>query len=151
MESRTQGSRPRPRTQKNFEAKVKDRPYRGRAPRTQTQMFSKKKKTSKFFSGDIKKKKVFKNVFQAKKVFKNFFSGDFYLRKSKKGLCRFSARFLAFSNKISTVKKRCCPRAENRAIFEDLRLRGQGQNVSSKPRTSSRTPPLVATSRKKYV
>ena len=36
-----------------------------------------------------------------------------------------------------------CPRAEDMAIFEDLRLRGQGlQNVSS--RTSSRTPPLVS-------
>ena len=47
--------------------------------------------------------------------------------------------------------------AEDRAIFEDLKLRGQNQgldlrgqgcprglqNVSSKPRTSLRTPPLV--------
>ena len=30
------------------------------------------------------------------------------------------------------------------AIFEDLRLRGQGlKNVSLRPRTFSRTPPLV--------
>ena len=73
------------------------------------------------------------------------------LRKTK-GICKFSARFLAFSNKISTVQKWCCPRAEDRAIFEDLRLRGHGQGqglqnassrTSSKPRTSSRTQPLV--------
>ena len=51
----------------------------------------------------------------------------------------------------------CCPRAEDRPIFEDLRPRGQGQgldlrvqgqelqNVSSRPRTSLRTPLLVRT------
>ena len=43
-------------------------------------------------------------------------------------------------------KKKRCPRAEDRPIFEDLRTRGQGlQNVSSRPRTSSRTPPLLFT------
>ena len=58
VESRTQSSRPR--TRKNFE--TKDRPFRGQGqrPRTQTQVFSKKK------------------------VFKKFFSGDLYLRKPKK-------------------------------------------------------------------
>ena len=61
VESRTQGSGPRPRRQKNFEIKAKDRPSRGQGPRTQTQVFSKKKM-----------------------VFKNFFSGDLYLRKPKK-------------------------------------------------------------------
>ena len=64
VESRTQGSRPRPRTQKNFEAKAKDRPSRGQGPRTQTQVFSKKKGSQNFFSGDLKKK-VFKIFFQA--------------------------------------------------------------------------------------
>ena len=73
-----------------------------------------KKGLQNLFSGDLKKKvfknffqakKVFKNFFQAKKVFKKFFSGDLYLRKPKKGLCRFSARFLAFSNEISAVQK----------------------------------------------
>ena len=72
VELRTQGSRPRPRTLKNFEAKAKDRPSRGQGPRTQTQVFSKKKR------------KVFKNLFQAKMVFKNFFSGNLNLRKPKK-------------------------------------------------------------------
>ena len=93
LESRTQGSRPRPRTQKNFEAKAKDRPSQGHGPRTQTQVFS--------------KKNVFKIFFQAiskKKVFKNFFSRDLYLRRPKKGLCRFSARFLRFPTKFQRFK-----------------------------------------------
>ena len=50
------------------------------------------------------------------------------------------------------IKKQCCPRAENRTFSRTWRVRGQGQghelrdqglqNVSSRPRTSSRTPPL---------
>ena len=104
VESRTQGSRPR--AQKNFEVKAKDRSSRGQGqgPRTQTQVFS-KKSLQKFFSVDLKKK-VFKNFFQAKKVFKNFFSGDLYLRKPKKkvsadfpqGFWRFLAKFQRFKN-----------------------------------------------------
>ena len=65
---------------KNFEAKAKD---------TDTSVLQKKKKV---FS-DLKKKGL-----------QNFFSGDLSLRKPKKGFCRFSARFLAFSNKISMVQ-----------------------------------------------
>ena len=77
MESRTQGSRPRPRTQKKFEAKdslSEDRPSRGQGqecsrprPRTQAQVLSKKKK------------KVFTKIFQAistKKRFPKNFSGS---------------------------------------------------------------------------
>ena len=49
-----------------------------------------------------------------------------------------------FSNKISMVQKMVLSSSQDRIIFKDLRLRGQGlQNVSSRPRTSSRTPPLV--------
>ena len=59
--------------------------------RTQSQVFSKKKGLQKFFSGE--------------KDLQNFFSGNLYLRKRKKGLCRFSARFLVFFNEISTVQK----------------------------------------------
>ena len=77
MGSRTQGSRPGPWTQKNFEAK--DRPSRGQG-QGHRRKCSQKKGLQKFFSCDFKKK-VFKNFFQAKKVFKNFFSGDLYLRK----------------------------------------------------------------------
>ena len=61
------------------------------------------------------------------------------VEENKKGVCKFSARFLAFSNEISTFQKIVQPRAEDRAIFEDLRLRGQGQGLEAsrpRPRTS---------------
>ena len=146
MESRTQGSRPR--TQKNFEAKT--RLFRGQGPRTQMQVFSKKKGSQNFFSCDFKNK-VFKNFFQALKVFKQIFFRRFLLEETK-------INVLQIFRKVSGVFQRnfndskivqCCPRAEDRAIFEDLRLPGLGQglqNVSSRPRTSSRTPPLMSTS-----
>ena len=101
-----------------------------------------KKGFQKIFSSNLKKK-VFKIFFQAKKVFKKFFSGDFSLRKTKKGFTNFLRGFWRFPTKFQRFKKYCWSRAEDRAIFEDLRLRGQGlQNLSSRPRTSSRTPPL---------
>ena len=79
------------------------------------------------------------------------------IEKNKKGVRKFSARFLVFSNKISTVKKIVLslsrgqgnfrgqkasrPRPRTRgfeAKTKDWRLRGQGlENVSS------RTPPLL--------
>ena len=69
VESRTQGSRPRPRTQKKSEAKdslSEDRYSRGQGPRTQAQVLSKKKKgLHKNFSGDLHKKYVFQKIFQA--------------------------------------------------------------------------------------
>ena len=63
----------------------------------------KKRFSKKFFKQS--QKKSLQKFFQAKMVFKNFFSGNFHLRKTKKGLRKFSARFLALSNKISTVQK----------------------------------------------
>ena len=47
VESRTQSSRPRPTTQKNFEAK--DRPSRGQGQGHRRKCSPKKKKSSKFF------------------------------------------------------------------------------------------------------
>ena len=112
VESRTQGSRPRPKTQKNFETKAKDRPSRdqGQGPRTQTQVFS--------------KKKVFKNFFrqsQKKEVFKKFFSGDLYLRKPKK-------RSLQIFCTVSGVFQRNFSGSKI-VLSSDLRLRGQGQGL----------------------
>ena len=51
------------------------------------------------------KKKGLQNFFSGEKGLQKFFSGDLYLRKPKKGLSRFSARFVAFSNEILTVQK----------------------------------------------
>ena len=75
VESRTQGSRPR--TQKKSETKAKDSPSRGQGPRTQAQVFSKKKKKiAKIFSGDLQLRKT-------KNVFANF----------PRGFWRFPTRF----------------------------------------------------------
>ena len=115
VESRTQGSRPRPRTQKNFEAKAKYQGHRRKC--------SPKKRFSIFFSGDLKKK-VFKNFFQAKKVFKKFSSGDLYLRKPKK-------RSLQIFHKVSGVfqqnfygSKIVLSSSRGQNIFEDLKRQG---------------------------
>ena len=84
MESRTQGSRPRP--QKKSEAKAndspsEDRPSRGQGqecsrPRTQPQVFSPQKKVFKIFFQAFSKKKDVQKFFLAiskKNIFKKFF------------------------------------------------------------------------------
>ena len=77
--------------------------------------------------------------------------------ENKTSVRKFSARFLAFSNEISTVQQIVLSSSRGQGNFRgleasrprlDLRSQGQGlQNVSSRtssrPRTSSRTPPLV--------
>ena len=148
VESRTQGSRPRPRTQKNFEAKDKPSRGQGQGTRTQAQVFSKKKVFKKIFQ--VISKLGLQKKFQAKMVFKIFFLGDFHVRKAKKGLCKFSARFLALSKKISPVQKIVLSSSRSQGNFRGLeasRPRQGLENVSSRtsswPRTSSRTPPLI--------
>ena len=145
VESRTQGSRPRPRTQKKSEAKAKDslsedRHSRGQGqecsrprPRTKDTSASalqkKKKGLHKNFSGDLQKKGLHKN-----------FSSDLHKKT-------FSKKFFKRSAKFYQLKKYCCPRAEDRPIFEDLRPRGQGQGLDLRGQglqnVSSRTPPLL--------
>ena len=49
------------------------------------------------------------------------------VRKTKKVFANFPRGFWRFPTKFQPFKKYCCPRAEDKAIFEDLRLRGQGQ------------------------
>ena len=102
VEWRTQDSRPRPKTQKNFEAKAKDKPSRRQGPRTQTQVFSKKKGFQQIFLVDLKKK-VLKTIFRAKKILKKFFSGDLHLRKTKKSSQIFREVFGVFQQKYSIV------------------------------------------------
>ena len=128
VESRTQGSRPRPRTQKN----PRSRP-RIALPRTNI----------------LEANDTGSSVLQ-KKGLQNFFSGDLQRKKTKKVFANFPRGFWRFPTKFKQFKKRCCPQAQDRVIFEDLRPRGQGlQNVSlrmfSKSRTFSRTPLLVWT------
>ena len=110
----------RPRTGM-LEAKAKDQGHKRRCP-------------------PKKKKKVFTKIFQA--IF------------TKK---RFPKNFSSASQNFNNSKNSAVLEPEDRPIFEDLRPRGQGQgldlrgqgqglqNVSSRPRTSSRTPPLVIT------
>ena len=137
MESRTQGSRPR--TQKKSEAKnnlSEDRHSRG-----QGQVCSKPRPRTKDTSASVlqKKKKVFTKTFQAiskKKKKKKVFTKIFQAISTKNV---FQKLFQAL-HKILTIQKLCCPRAEDRPIFEDLRPRGRGQGLQN---VSSRTPPLL--------
>ena len=56
--------------------------------------------------------------------------------ENKKVFANFPARFLAFSNEISTVQKIVLSSSRGQAIFEDLRLRDQGQGLeASRPRS----------------
>ena len=135
MESRTQGSRPR--TQKNFEAKAKDRPCRGQCqgPRTQTQVFSKKKVLKIFFQAISKK--GLQKFFQAKNVFKNFFQAISTCENQKKVFADFPQGFWRFPTKFQRFKNSAVlePRTGD---FRGLEAWGQGlQNVSLS------TPPLV--------
>ena len=102
------------------------------------------KRSSKIFFKRSQKKRSSKIFFRQKRSSKIFFQAISTRGKQKKGLRKFSARFLALFNKISTIQKIVLSSSRGRAIFEELRLRGQGlQIVSSRPRTSSRTPPLL--------
>ena len=153
MESRTQGSRPRLRTQKNPRPRTafprtdtleaKDRNARGQGPRTQAQVLSKKKKKGlhKNFSGDLQNKKKRS-------------SQKFFKRSPQKNV--FQNIFQAL-HKILTIQKILLSSSRGQANFRGLEAKAKDltfeakakdfQNVSSRtssrPRTSSRTPPLL--------
>ena len=113
VESRTQGSRPKPRTQKNprpntalprtdpLEAQDRNARGQGQRPRTQAQVF-------------FKKNKFFKNILQAISKSETKSSKSFFRRslkeENKKGLHKFSARLLVFSYIILKMNKRYCCR-----------------------------------------
>ena len=85
------------------------------------------------------KKNVFKNFFQAKKVFKNVFSGDLYLRKPKKRSKQIFRKVSGVFQQNFNGSKIVLSSSRGQGNF-----RGQGlQNVSSRPRTFLRTPPLT--------
>ena len=152
VESRTQGSRPRPRTQKNFEAKAKDQGHRRKCS-------PKKKGLQKFFSGNLKKKGL-QNFFSGEKGLQKIFIRRSLLEETKKkvfadfpqGFWRFPTKFQRFKNS-AVLEPRTGKFSRTRGFeAKDFKMcpRGQGQglqNVSSRPRTSSRTPPLLFTVR----
>ena len=71
-----------------------------------------------------------KKFFQAKKVFKKFFFRRFPLEENKNSVHKFSARFLAFSNKISTVQKIVLSSSRGQGNFQGL------EASRPRPRTS---------------
>ena len=124
MESRTQCSRPR--TQKNFETKAKDRSSRGQGPRTQTQVFSEKKKVLKIFSGDLKKRSL--KFFSGKKGVQKFFFRRSLLEETKK-------RSLQIFRKVSSVFQRNF--TDSKIVLSLSRGQGNFRGLeASRPRTS---------------
>ena len=99
-----------------LEAKAKDtKKFRGQGrgqtlsrPRPRTKdtgasVLQKKEGLEKIFSSDLKKRSS--KIFSGEKGLQKIFFRRFPLEENKKGLCKFSARFLALSNKILTVQK----------------------------------------------
>ena len=143
VESRTQGSRPRPRTQKKSEAKAKDSPSENRHSRGQGQECSRPRPRTKDTSASaLKKKRSSQKFFRRSQ--KKMSSQKFFKRSPQKNV--FQNIFQAL-HKILTIQKIVLS-SDLRPRGQGLDLRGQGQglqNVSSRPKTSSRTPPLVIT------
>ena len=120
----------RPRTGM-LEAKAKDQGHKRKC--------SPKKGLHKNFLSDLQKKKKKKRSSQ-----------KFFRRSPQKNV--FQKNFQAL-HKILTIQKILLYSSRGQPIFEDLRPRGQGQglqNVSSRPRTSSRTPSLLRTTWKNF-
>ena len=116
---------------KNFEAKGRPSRGQGQGPRTKdTNASVLQKKVFKNSFQAISKKRSSKNFFRRKRSSKNFFSGDFYSSKTKKGLRKFSARYLALSNKISTVQKIVLSSSRGQGNFRGL------EASRPRPRTS---------------
>ena len=93
-----------PRTQKKSKSQGQGQPFQGQS----ASVLKKKIGLQKIFFQAISKIKIFKNFFLAISYKKR--SPKFFFRRSpkkinQKDLCKFYARFLAFSNKISTVQK----------------------------------------------
>ena len=128
---------------KKSEAKAKDSLSEDRHSRGQGQECSRPRPRTKDTSANaLQKKKVFTKIFQAISTKKRFPKN-------------FSSAPQSFNNLKNTAVQKILlsKNTADRPIFEDLRPRGQGldlrgqgqglQNVSSRPRTSSRTPPLL--------
>ena len=94
-------------------------------PRTQAQVFSKKNFSKNFFKQSQKK--------DLQKIFFRRFS----LEENKKRSSQIFCEVLALSNNISTIQKIVLSSSRGQGNFRGLE--------ASRPRTSSRTPPLLTT------
>ena len=127
VESRTQGSRPRPKTQKKSEAKVKDSLSEDRHSRGQGQECSRPRPRTLAQVLSKKKKKIFTKIFQAiskKKKEKGLhinFSSDLHKKT-------FSKKFFKRSTKFLTIQKIVLSSSRGQANFRELE--------ASRPRTS---------------
>ena len=124
MESRTQSSRPRPRTQKKSEAKAKDSLSEDRYSRGQGQECSRPRTKDTQAQVLSKKKKVFTKIFQAISKKKRS-SQKFFRRSPHKNV--FQKIFQAF-HKILTIRKILLSSSRGQANFRGLE--------ASRPRTS---------------
>ena len=116
MEWRTQGSRPRPRTD----------PLR---PRTKDTDASVKKRSLKIVFRRSQEKRSPKFFFRRKRSSKNFFSGDLYLRKSRKVVADFPQGFWRFPIKFQRFK--------NSAVLEPMTGRRRDLRLEDlRPRSS---------------
>ena len=138
VESRTQGSKPRPRTAlwRTDPLMAKDRNAQGQGKNQgHRRECSPKKRSTKFF---FKKKVIFQTISKRrKKGPQKFFLGDLQKRKTKKVFAKFSARFLAFSNKILTVQKIVLFSSRGQGNFRGLEVsRPRPRTWPSRPRAS---------------
>ena len=103
---------------------VEDRPSRGQGHKRKCS--PKKRKSSKIFFKRSQEKGLQK-IFSSEKGLQNFFR-RFPLEENKKRSRKFSARFLALSNKVSTVQKIVLSSSRGQGNFRVLK--------ASRPRTS---------------
>ena len=103
VESRTQGSRPRPKTQKNFEAKAKDRPSRGQGQGHRCKCSPKKNFFKNFFQV-ISKKRSSKIFSGEKGLQKIFFRWSLLEETKKKVFADFPQGFGGFPTKFQRFK-----------------------------------------------
>ena len=124
---RTQGSRPRPRTQKKSEAKAKDSLSEDRHSRGQRQECSRPRPRTKDTSASAlqKKKKVFTKLFQAISIKRS--SQKFFKRSPQKNV--FQKIFQAL-HKILTIQKIVLFSSRGQANFRGL------EASRPRPRTS---------------
>ena len=137
MESRTQGTRPRPRNTKKSEAKAKDCISEDRHSRGQGQECSRPRTEDTSASAIQKKKRSSQNIFQAISKTKRS-SQKFFKRSPQKNVIQ---KLFQALHKILTIQKIVLSSSRGQANFRGL------EASRPRPRTSKcvlRTPPLIA-------